>query len=108
MLAAEERCGLERQIMWSDIEGPERREGRGKIGDVELEDMLGADQVLEAVLSAIDERRSSGQGIPDKLRGRLRQQYLSAVTGAQQPRHPVERRPEVVAVALLGRAGVQG
>ena len=46
--------------------------------------------------------------IADELDGRPRQQHLTAVSEREQPRDPVQGRSVVVAVALLGRAGVQG
>ena len=67
----------------------------------------GAEQVLQAVLAQVAQRRRRPAARRDQLRGRAREQDLAAVAGREQARDAVERRAEVVAVALLGLAGVQ-
>ena len=51
-------------------------------------------------------RRSSTVAVADQLLGGQRHHDLAAVRGRHQPRRPVHRRAVVVAVAQLGRAGV--
>jgi hypothetical protein len=45
--------------------------------------------------------------IPHQLLCGRREEYLPAVTGRKHPRHPVDRRAEVVSVSFMGGSCMQ-
>ena len=69
--------------------------------------MLGTAEILQAVRSQINQPHALGQEIPDKLRGGLGKDYLTAMGGGLQAGRPVHGRTEIVAVPLFTSAGVQ-
>ena len=59
------------------------------------------------MLPQVPQTRFEAEKVADQLAGGERDQDLTAVAGRQQASAAVERRPEVIAVSLVGRAGVQ-
>ena len=78
--------GLHRKVVGSGIERAQRRKGCGQSGDHELEDALGALEVLEAVDAQIEDADAGGEAVAHEVAGRLRQHDLSAVSGGGDPR----------------------
>ena len=74
----------------------------------ELEDALGTGQVFQTCLSQAPKRDPSRQFVPHQLLSRQGEQHLTAVSCREQASDSVERRPEIIVVALLGDSGVQG
>jgi hypothetical protein len=72
-----------------------------------LVDMLWANQVLQSVLAQIAQGYLRHGVVTHQLIGRLCEENLAAVSGGHQARGSIERRAEVVDLALLGWAGVQ-
>ena len=105
-IAADEGGRLRRQVVRPEVEGRERRKLRSQCGMAELEQVLGAAQVLQAVLAQVAQGDARGKLPADERRGRLGQQDLSAVTGRHDPRRAVDGRAEEVAAARIGVAGV--
>jgi hypothetical protein len=61
--SANQRGQLCRQVVRAGIQRPERREISWKGRSTDLEDMLGARQILEMVGAEISQRHFGGQGI---------------------------------------------
>ena len=80
----------------------------GRSGRDELEDALRADQVLEAMLAQVAQarRRRAARRGPGRASPRESRTWPPWPVASSRA-HAVERRAVVVAVALLGRAGVQ-
>ena len=107
-LAPDERGGLHGQVVRAALERPQRREIGGQIRRQELEDALGAGEVLQAVFPQIPQLCTHRQLVPHQLLGRQREERLPPVTRRQEPGDPVQGRAEVVPVPLLGAPCVQG
>ena len=69
-LASDERGGLHGQVVRAALERPQRREIGGQIRRQELEDALGAGEVLQAVFPQIPQFRVHRQVIPHQILGR--------------------------------------
>ena len=72
------------------------------------EDVLGPGQALEGMRPDVDQGGTVRELLGHQLGGRPRQQDLAALPERPQPGRAVERLPEIVLVAQLGLAGVQG
>jgi hypothetical protein len=72
------------------------------------EDVLGPGQALEGMRPDVDQGGTVRELVGHQLGGRPRQQDLAALPERPQPGRAVERLPEIVLVAQLGLAGVQG
>ena len=107
-LSSYERGRLDGQVVEPLVQGLQRWEAGGQVGGDKLEDPLRPDQVLEATLPQIPQSNPFRQPIPEQFPNSGGQQDLSAVGRCEEPRHPVEGRPEVVTSALGCGAGVQG
>ena len=95
-LAADEAGELHRQVPGRGVERPQRRERRLQPVGAHLEQALRRRQVPQAVLAQVEQVDAGHQ------RGRgVAHQDLAAVTGGHHPGDAVQRRPEVVAVALV-------
>ena len=64
--------------------------------------MLGLVEVAQPVLAKVQQLGTRGQPIADEDGRHAREQHLAAVPDREQPRDPVERRTEEVAVACVG------
>ncbi|MCV7332024.1 hypothetical protein H7J81_18140 [Mycobacterium cookii] len=73
----------------------------------QLEDVLGAGQVFELTHPEVGEHDVVGQRVDDEFGGRARAQDLATHCQRPQPRSPVHRPTEVIAVAELDLSGVQ-
>ena len=69
----------------------------------DLEHTLGTGQVFQHMLAEVEQLDPA---VLDELLGRERHHDLTAVRGRHHPRRAVDRGAVVVAVAQLGRAGV--
>lgn len=87
--------------------GDQRRRDVGQVRRDDLVDVLGVCQVLEAVLAEVAQAHAIGEPVAQQLLRGERDEDLAAVADGLQARAAVERRAEVVAVALFGGAGVQ-
>lgn len=65
LFPADQRCGLEWQVVWMCVQRSERRKLQTKRWMNDLIDMLGSDQIAETVLSQGEERDFSPERIPD-------------------------------------------
>ena len=84
----------------------QRREVRRQIADDELEEVLGAIEVLEPVLAEIPERDVRRQLVGDQLARGARDQHLPAVSGGADPRRAVHVQTDVIVLPDLRLAGV--
>jgi hypothetical protein len=73
----------------------------------QLEEVLGAPQVLEPMGAQVAQGGPVRELVQHQGGCRRRQQHLAAVAGRHDPRGTVDRRAEVVARARLRLAGVQ-
>ena len=73
----------------------------------ELEGVLGLVEVAQPVLAKVQQLGTRGQPVADEDGRHARQQHLAAVSDREQPRDPVERRTEEVAVARVGGTRVE-
>src|SRR5687767_13709828 len=73
----------------------------------ELKDALGPGEVLEPMLSQVSKAGAPCQTVAGEIGGRLREQDLAAVRRLQEAGDTIQRRPEVVALSLLCRAGMK-
>ena len=100
-------------VVWSGrlpgerVERPEPGELPVEAVDRDLEHPLGPGEVAQVVLAEIDELDAGKELVAHELRGQSRADDLAAVRRRHQARGTVEGRAEVVAVADLGRPGVQ-
>ena len=98
VVAADQAGQLQRQVGRYHIGGTRRRE----VAVADLEDLLCCGHIGQAVQPEAGHR---GGGIEQRRRGR-RAQDLAAVGDGHEPGGTVERRAEVVPVALFGLPGV--
>jgi hypothetical protein len=105
--APDEAGQVDREIVWKSIERLERRELRGEAGSGQLENTLGPLQVFEAALTHIGEGGSRWQVVSHKLLCGCRQEGLSTIPSGEEASHAVQGGAEVIAIPLLGGAGVQ-
>ncbi len=97
-LTADECRELSRQVRGEGVDAPDLRE----LPRPDLVDPLRAGEVAEAMLTQIDQVAGFAY-----LGERLRCEDLSSVAGGHDPRRPIQRRPEVVTVALVGLPDVE-
>jgi hypothetical protein len=81
---------------------------RRQVGMGQGDDLLGSRQPLELVGAGIGQGRGGRQLIGHQLRGRPRQQDLTALRQGPHTGRPVQRRPVVVPTALLSLPGMEG
>jgi hypothetical protein len=105
-LAADETVQRHRQLTPAGVQGPQRREVRGKVRVLELEQPLGFDQVAQPVLTQVPQRPARRQLISDQAGQGRRDQNLTAVTGPADARTPVHRLTKQHPVAVQDLAGV--
>ena len=74
---------------------------------MKLEDLLGAAEIFEAVFAQVAQRGLVGRSSATRSWVVMREQDLPAVAEREDAGDTVERRAEVVAVALLGQPGMQ-
>jgi hypothetical protein len=91
-----------RQIVRGRIQGSERRKLVGKAVGDELEDRRVLVDIAQAVPSEISQLDMTAH----QRLGGIRHDDLSPMGHSVEPSDPIQRRPEVVAVALVGLAGV--
>ena len=108
LVAADERVALDRQVVGQRVEAAQWREVNGQVRGDDLEDVLGTGQVLEAMAAQVAQADGGRQRVPHQLAGGQREERLAAVAGGQEAGHAIDRRAEIVAVALQSRAGVEG
>ena len=107
-LATEQRRRLDRQVVRARVERGRAAGTRlGRSGAVSWETRSGWVRSLSRCSPRSSRPTPLGSSVADEAGGRLGEQDLAAVPGAQQAGHPVQRRPVVVAVPLLGRTGVE-
>src|SRR4051812_31596286 len=107
-LTPDEGGGLRRQIVMVAVEGAQGRELGGQVGRYDLEHPLRADEVAQAVLTQVTQADAGRKLITDQFPGGGGEQDLAAVSGRAQAGDAVEGRAEVVAVAQLGCAHMEG
>ena len=107
VVATDERRQLHRQVARERVERSQGRESRRPARRRDLEDPLGPREVAQAVLAEVEQRHAVGEVVSDELLGHVRDHDLPTVRGRGHARRAVDRRSVVVAVAELGRAGVQ-
>ena len=105
-LTTDQLGGPGRQARPGRTQGGQRREARRQVGVDELEEVLRATEVLQAMLAEVEQAGARRQPLAGKCPGRRRQEDLAAVPGGHDPGGPVDRRTEEVAGPLLGLAGV--
>src|SRR6185503_10314629 len=101
-LTPEQYGWLERQVVRMDSQRTERRKVARQVRRDDLEDSFGSDQILETMLSEVEQAGPFREQIAYQIAGRLGEEHLAAVTGRHQASRPVECRAVIVAVALLG------
>jgi hypothetical protein len=106
-LASDQRRGLQGQVVRVGLKRPQGRELGGQVGNYKLEDPFRPREVLEIPLPEVPQLGVRRQLIFHQLLGDGGEEYLPAVGGIEQPRHPVERGAEVVSVSLDGSPCVQ-
>lgn len=84
------------------------RRGSGQVGMDDREDVLRPRQPLQQMRPDVDQAGAFRELVGDQLGRGPRQQDLAAPAKRPQPGGPVERLPEVVPVAQLRLAGMQG
>ena len=106
-MPANERCQLERQVGQFATQRADRRELPWIIQVNELEDVLHAGQVFEAVKPEVSDASPGRDLIDEQFLSGLGKQDLAAVPGGEQPGASVQGLPEVLALAQLGLAGME-
>ena len=107
-LPADKAGELDGEIIRDAFERAERGKLGGQIGGEELVEMLGAGEVAEAVFAEMAELHAVREEVANELLGGEREQDLAAVRGGEDAGDAIEGLAEIVAIALLGGAGVQG
>ena len=101
LLPADEARQRERQVGAARAQRAERREVSWEVGHDQLVDLLGPVDVPQPVRAEIDELDRCSEPVAGEIGGDRRADDLAAVPDGQDPRHPVERRAEVIAIAGL-------
>jgi len=104
---ADEARHLGREMDGTRVERPQRREGLAETGGNELEEMLGALEVLQAVLAEVAQRRAGRKRRRDEGPGCLRHEHLASVSRCRDSGRTVDIQPDVVVAAELAIAGVE-
>ncbi len=104
-IATDERRDLDGEVAAEGVERAHGREVACEIGVDDLEDTDRAGQVAQPVLTEVDEIDAMIR-VAQQLLGGERHEDLAAVGDTHQPRRPVQRGAVVVAVATVGRSGV--
>ena len=79
---------------------------RGHPGDRQLVHLLGPFQAAQSMLTEIQQPDTVGQPVAHEIGGHLREHDLAAMRRGHEPAGAVERKTEVVTVALVADAGV--
>ena len=79
----------------------------GRPVDLELRELLGPVEVLEATLAKIADRNACGQLVLDELSRGPREQHLPSMAGGRNASSLVNAEPDVAILADTGLAGVQ-
>jgi len=90
------------------VHRPQRSKLRGQFWMEHLEDALRVLEIPQAVHAERLERHARRQLVSKRISRGAGEQDLASVAGVDQAGHAAQRRPEVVAVAPLGVAGVEG
>jgi hypothetical protein len=107
VLAADRPVGRRWQpVLRSGRERGQRGEVGGQIAEDDLEEVLGAIEVLEPVLAEIAQRDVGGQLVGDQLARGAGDEHLRTMAGRADPRRAVHVQADVIVVADLGLAGV--
>ena len=69
--------------------------------------MLGVSEIVQPLLAEIDEHRAGRQIAVREFTGSAGEQDLAAVTDSHESRDAIDRRSEIVTVALVGCAAMQ-
>jgi hypothetical protein len=91
VIPADERGELGRQCVARALERSQLRELPVEIRVADLEDALGLDEIAESVHTEVEEVHVVGEVVAEEFTGRSRDQDLSTVPGAREPRKPVDR-----------------
>ena len=95
------------QVVRQRVERAQRRKFARQPCDFNLPYVLGFGEILQSLLSEINEHRAGGQIAMREFTGSAGEQDLAAVTDSHEPRDAVDRRSEIVTVALVGCAAMQ-
>ena len=101
-----ERGRQVRQVVWKRVERAQRREVVREAGRDELVHALGTSKVPQAMLPQIAQTRLRGEIAEHQIGRRARDEDLAAVSDRQQPGDAIHGGAEIVAVPLVGRAGM--
>ena len=107
-LASDERGELDRQGGLAGSIGPERREVPRQARRDQLVDPLRLGEIAQEVVAPVEQPDIRPQPVADEARRDAGDQHLAPVADREEPRDAIEGRPEVVAVACLGGAHVEG
>ena len=107
-VAPDKRRQLDGQIVRQRSEGAQRREFVRESGRDELVDALGVGEVFEAVFAEVAQGRARREAALCEVGRDAGDDDLAAVRHGEESRDAVDDGPEVVPVALVGGAGVQG
>src|SRR5207249_3018067 len=69
---------------------------------------LRLDEVFQAMLSEAAQTYARREAVPDQLLSSRGEEHLPTMRRRQEASHPVEQRAGIVAIPLLGHAGVKG
>ena len=107
-LPAQERGGMDGEVMGHVSGGVEGRERRRQCRVVKLEDLLRLQDVAQTVFAEGFEGDSIRQRITQEAGNGVTEEYLSAVCRVEESGEAIERSGEVVAAGIrFGLAGVQ-
>src|SRR4029453_13592980 len=84
--APKERCGLHGKVIGTRVQRAQRRKRRGKSGYDELEDTVGAVEILESMVTQIADSGACGKAVSHEGARRLRQDDLSTMSRSGNPR----------------------
>ena len=98
---------LHGKIVRHAFQRTQRGKLRGQIRRDELIEMLGPREIAQAMLAQVTELHARRQMIAHQFLGGQRDQHLAAMGRGEDARHAIQRLAEVVAIAMLRRAGVQ-
>jgi len=97
---------LDREIVGGRLERAQGREVIAEPLDPQLEQVLGAGQVLETMAPHIHQGEAGREPVLDQCHGRLRQQDLVPVGGARHPGGSVDVEAEIVVADQGGLPGM--
>ncbi len=108
LLAADEGGQLGGQVVGHPVQRAQRWEGAGKVGVVDLEDLLGPGQVPQPVAAKVEQRHAVGQGVAHQLGRGPGHHRLAAVGHGPEPGRTDDGRARVPALVGLRLPGVHG